>query len=111
MQHYLDAVRPRLVEYHTGDTLFLDGHGVSFREHQFTNLVSTCVQRAGLDKPDACNLFRHSAATLMHENGADIRYVQVLLGHADISTTQVYTHVAIKKLREVYAETHPAAKY
>ncbi len=110
VEKYLDEERPRIAKLLSGNTLFLDDHGEAFREHQLTSLVSLCVQRAGIDKPGACNLYRHSAATLMHENGADLRYVQELLGHADISTTQVYTHIAINKLREVYAKTHPAAK-
>ncbi|MGH7407124.1 MAG: tyrosine-type recombinase/integrase, partial [Candidatus Methylomirabilales bacterium] len=56
----------------------------------------------------ACHLFRHTCATLMLENGADVRYIQALLGHADLASTQVYTHVAIGKLKEVHTATHPA---
>jgi integrase/recombinase XerD len=58
----------------------------------------------------ACNLFRHSTATLMHESGAYILHIQEMVGHAGISTTQVYTHVSIPELQEVYAKTHPAAR-
>ena len=110
IQLYLKYVRPRLQQLPSGPVLFLDNKGLKFREHQLTRIVSKYVRRAGIRKPGACNLFRHSTATLMHENGADIRVVQDMLGHADISTTQVYTHVAINKLREVYAATHPAAR-
>ncbi len=66
------------------------------------------VNRAGIRKRGACNLFRHSTATPIHENSADIRYVQEMLGHADNSTTHVYTHVTVNKLRDVYKKTHPA---
>lgn len=107
---YLRDVRPRLARVESGPALFLDSQGRRFREQQLTRLVSKYVKRAGIQKRGACNLFRHSTATLMHENGADLRYVQEMLGHADISTTQIYTHVTICKLREVYARTHPAAK-
>jgi integrase/recombinase XerD len=60
-------------------------------------------------KAGACHLLRHCMATHMHENGADIRHIQALLGHADIKTTQIYTQVAIRALQQVYAATHPAA--
>lgn len=107
---YLKHVRPRLQNLKSGRTLFLDNKGLRYREHQLTRITAKYVRRAGVRKSGACNLFRHSTATLMHQNGADIRYVQDMLGHADISTTQIYTHVAINKLREVYSETHPAAQ-
>lgn len=108
VRRYLDEMRPSLAVLNSGNSLFLNNHGLRFKEKQLTNLASRCIHRAGIDKPGACNLFRHSAATLMHDNGADLLYVQELLGHADISTTQVYTHVTIKKLREIYVKTHPA---
>ncbi|MET1255322.1 tyrosine-type recombinase/integrase [Aliikangiella maris] len=105
---YLEQVRPKLANIESGVTLFLANDGLKYRPQQLTRLASKYVRRAGIKKPGACNLFRHSTATLMHENGADIRYVQEMLGHADISTTQVYTHVTINKLREVYKLCHPA---
>jgi integrase/recombinase XerD len=62
-------------------------------------------------KPGACHLFRHTAATLMLEGGADVRYIQAMLGHASLSTTQIYTHVSITKLREIHEQTHPGRLY
>ncbi|NVJ65364.1 MAG: tyrosine-type recombinase/integrase [Gammaproteobacteria bacterium] len=108
---YLKEVRPKLATVKSSRTLFVDDIGLEFREQQLTRMVSKYVRRAGIKVRGACNLFRHSTATLMHENGADIRHVQEMLGHADISTTQIYTHVAIKKLVDVYLNTHPAAKH
>lgn len=107
---YLKKVRPTLASAKSGAALFIDDKGLAFREQQLTRMVSKYVKRAGIKVKGACNLFRHGTGTLMHENGADIRHVQEMLGHADISTTQIYTHVAITKLAEVYASTHPAAQ-
>ena len=64
--------------------------------------------RPGVAKQGACHLFRHTAATLMLEGGADVRYIQAMLGHVSLATTQIYTHVTIAKLREVHERTHPA---
>ena len=66
--------------------------------------------QAGIGKTGSCHLFRHTMATLMLENGADIRYIQAILGHAHLQATQIYTHVSIRKLKEVHAATHPAAR-
>jgi phage-related protein len=66
------------------------------------------VKAAGIAKSGACHVFRHTAATLMLDGGADIRVVQEILGHADFSTTQIYTHVSIRRLKEVHARAHPA---
>ena len=63
---------------------------------------------AGVKKPGACHLFRHACATHMLENGADTRFIQALLGHADLGTTQIYTRVSIDKLSEIHDATHPA---
>ena len=65
------------------------------------------MQRAALGKSGSCHLFRHTMATLMLENGADIRYIQAMLGHAELSTTQIYTQVSIRKLKEIHTATHP----
>jgi integrase/recombinase XerD len=65
------------------------------------------VNAADTGKNGACHLFRHTMATLMLENGADIRYIQAMLGHAELSTTQIYTQVSIRKLKEIHTATHP----
>jgi len=65
---------------------------------------------AGIRMPGSCHLLRHACATHMLENGADIRYIQALLGHADLRSTQIYTQVSISKLKEVHAATHPAGR-
>jgi integrase/recombinase XerD len=67
------------------------------------------VKRAELGKHGGCHLFRHTMATLMLENGADIRFIQAMLGHAELSTTQIYAQVAIRQLQKVHATTHPGA--
>ena len=73
-------------------------------------MAARYIRLAGIDKGGSCNQFRHAAATHMVDNGADIRHVQAMLGHADISTTQVYVHVSMKKLKDVYLKTHPSAQ-
>jgi integrase/recombinase XerD len=65
------------------------------------------VDAAGTGKTGACHLFRHTMATLMLENGADIRFIQAMLGHAELSTTQIYTQVSIRKLKDIHTATHP----
>jgi integrase/recombinase XerD len=70
-------------------------------------MVRDYVNAADLGKSGSCHLFRHTMATLMLENGADIRYIQAMLGHAELSTTQIYTQVSIRKLKEIHTATHP----
>lgn len=107
---YTGKVRPKLAKLKSGQALFLANDGMRYRANQLTRIASSYVKRAGIEKAGACNLFRHSTATLMHENGADLRYVQEMLGHADISTTQIYMYVSPVKLKEVYQRAHPAAR-
>lgn len=109
VDRYCRQVRPRHRSLTSGDTLFLSGTGRPVNADQLGQMVGRYIRRVGINKPGACHLFRHSAATAMLDNGADIRHVQELLGHADISTTQIYTHVAIRQLERVYSRTHPAA--
>jgi len=104
---YLTEARPKLVSIESEDALFLTSKGKPINPDQVGQMVGKYVRRAGIDKPGACHLFRHAVATAMLDAGADIRSVQELLGHKDISTTQIYTHVAIKKLERVYNNTHP----
>lgn len=107
LTRYLKDIRPIFVNGRSGATLFLTNKGERYRSKSLSDMVKKYMKRAGIHRYGACNLFRHTTATSMLENGADIRHVQEMLGHASISTTQIYTHVTIKKLREVYAHTHP----
>ena len=75
-----------------------------------SNLVAKYVDAAAIGKEGACHLLRHTMATVMLENGAGIRYIQAMLGHASLETTQIYTRVSIRKLKEVHTATHPARK-
>lgn len=72
-------------------------------------MVGRYVKLSGMKRGGACHLFRHATATIMLDNGAELRHVQEMLGHADISTTQIYTHVSRIKLGEVYNKSHPSA--
>lgn len=107
---YLADGRPALAGPASGGALFLGRKGRRLSVSQLSRLVSGHLRAAGI-VGGSCHLFRHAAATLMLEGGADLRYIQEYLGHADISSTQVYTHVTIKRLRAVYAKTHPAARH
>jgi len=108
---YIKHVRPTLLAGSSGMALFLDNRGLKFRDTQLSDLVKKYILSAGFEVNAACNLFRHSAATHMLEGGADIREIQEYMGHADISTTQKYTHLSNPHLDRKYKETHPSAKY
>jgi integrase/recombinase XerD len=105
---YLDEARPSLVIEPDGGYVFLHEFGEPFEKGRLSDLVKKHLRAAGIDKPGACHLFRHAMATQMLENGADIRFIQMILGHAQLTTTEIYTHVSITKLKEVHALTHPA---
>jgi integrase len=107
---YLADTRPRLAVEPDDGILFLTVDGTPFSPDRLTGLVADYVKRSGVGKPGACHLFRHTMATLMLEGGADIRFIQQMLGHADISTTQIYTEVSLRQLRAIHTATHPAAQ-
>jgi len=107
---YLGESRPELVAAIDDGALFLSSMGEALSLDHVSILVRQYVDRADLGKRGACHLFRHTAATLMLENGADIRFIQQLLGHAKLDTTAIYTQVSIHKLKEVHALTHPGAR-
>lgn len=106
---YIGKIRPMIAHICAGTTLFLNNRGLRFRANQLSEMVSRYVKLAGLNRAGACHLFRHSSATIFLKNGADLRFVQEFLGHADISTTQIYTHVAPTQLSAVYQQRHPSA--
>ncbi len=107
---YLDEVRPMLAMEPDDGVLFLTRLREGFSGERVSDMVREYVDQANLGKRGACHMFRHTMATLMLEGGADIRFIQAMLGHADISTTQIYTRVAIRKLKQVHELTHPGAK-
>jgi integrase/recombinase XerD len=108
LARYVDDVRPQLVIEPDGGSLFLTDYGEPLEKNRLGDLVRRYVDYAGITVPGSCHLFRHACATHMLENGADIRYIQVLLGHSSVETTQIYTQVSIMKLKEIHAATHPA---
>jgi len=105
---YTDEVRPGLVVEPDDGSLFLHEYGEAFHKNRLSDLVKKYIEQAGIDKPGACHIFRHTMATLMLDNGADIRHIQMMLGHSQLSTTEIYTQVSIRKLKEIHALTHPA---
>ena len=110
IEKYVTEVRPGLVVEPDEGTLFLTNTGDPFTPNRLTQLVRNYVDAAEIGKRGACHLFRHTMATIMLENGADIRFIQEMLGHAELSTTQIYTQVSIKKLKEIHTATHPSAR-
>jgi integrase/recombinase XerD len=106
---YLAEARPKLVVEPDPGVLFLTADGTVFSLDRLTQLARDYVTSSGVGKQGACHLFRHTMATLMLEGGADIRYIQAMLGHAELSTTQIYTQVSIRTLQAVHAATHPGA--
>ena len=109
IRRYLEETRPLLEVSVTERALFITGYGERFSPTYLGNWVRKTIDKAGLERSGSCHLFRHSCATHMLENGADIRYIQQLLGHARLDTTQIYTEVSILQLRAVHARTHPTA--
>ncbi|MEI7909597.1 MAG: tyrosine-type recombinase/integrase, partial [Verrucomicrobiota bacterium] len=107
LDRFLAEARPLFDHLPNETALFLSGYGTRITPAYLGTWVAGQMKKAGITKPGACHLLRHSMATDMHCNGADIRHVQEMLGHARLETTQIYTHVNIKALAEVHARTHP----
>jgi len=108
LSRYIEQVRPHFVA--KVDNLFLTNAGDPLKTSYLTRAVREYIEAAGVKIDGSCHIFRHSMATLMLENGADIRFIQEMLGHARLSTTQIYTKVSIEKLKEVHRNTHPAER-
>jgi len=106
---YLREARPQLAVEPDDATLFLTQYGEPFHPDALSNLARDLIAQANLGKSGSCHTFRHTMATLMLEGGANLRYIQQMLGHAELSSTEIYTHVAIRKLQKIHAATHPGA--
>ena len=107
MQRYLDAGRPKLVTQKSPGTVFLTKRGTPFAAVTLWLRIKQRVSRAGIECNVTPHMLRHSFATHLLENGADLRVIQELLGHTSISTTEIYTHVTGNRLREVHEKFHP----
>lgn len=110
LDKYLEKTRPLLDTPRSDRALFLSGYGERLSVGYLGNWVRRVIDAVGIRREGSCHLLRHSCATHMLENGADIRFIQQMLGHARLDTTQIYTDVSIVQLREVHARTHPHAR-
>ncbi|MGA1824475.1 MAG: site-specific tyrosine recombinase XerD [bacterium] len=109
LQNYLKNGRPHLVKAQNTTAIFINRYGNELTRQGVWKVIKHYSLQAGLLKNVAPHTLRHSFATHLLENGADLRVIQTLLGHADISTTQIYTHLTLEKVKEMYKQYHPRA--
>jgi len=107
IRRYLKEARPELLAGRASDDLFVTARGAAMTRQMFWHLLRGHARKAGLKKPISPHTLRHAFATHLLNHGADLRVVQLLLGHSDISTTQIYTHVARERLKQLHAKHHP----
>jgi len=108
LSRYLSESRDQFLIDRHQDTLFLTDSGGEFGNGNLGNKVKRYMKHADINVMGSCHLLRHAMATHMLENGADLRFIQAMLGHSNLNTTQIYTHVSIRQLQQVHSETHPA---
>ena len=109
LQDYLEHVRPQMIEHPDEQALFVNMSGERMSRQGFWKIIKHYQEKAGIQKDITPHTLRHSFAVHLLENGADLRSLQVMLGHADISSTQIYTQIVSQRLKEVYQKAHPRA--
>ena len=109
IQDYVKNVRPQLISDSSEDALFVNMNGERMSRQGFWKIIKFYQEKAGIQKDITPHTLRHSFAVHLLENGADLRSIQEMLGHADISSTQIYTHVIKRQLKDVYQKAHPRA--
>ena len=107
LDHYVKDIRPQLLKGDDNEDLFITNRGRGFTRQGLWKTIKKYETLSGISKNITPHTFRHSFATHLIENGADLRAVQEMLGHSDISTTQIYTQISTTKIREMYKQFHP----
>ncbi len=107
IEQYLKKSRPRILKGKRSNYLFITGRGSCMTRLRFWQIVREIAQAAGIDKNISPHMIRHSFATHLLSHGADLRAVQMMLGHADIATTQIYTHIDQDRLKNIHKKFHP----
>ena len=107
IQRYLDCARLHILGNKKSDDMFVTQRGRAMTRQMFWHMIKRYAIKAGVNKPISPHTLRHAFATHLINHGADLRVVQMLLGHADITTTQIYTHVAQERLKQIHAQHHP----
>jgi integrase/recombinase XerD len=110
LEKYLEESRPKLLIQPNEKALFLSSYGEAFNPDVLSRMVTRFIKKAEIERQGSCHLLRHTCATHMLEGGADIRFIQQLLGHEKLETTAIYTQVSIEQLKAVHSQTHPAEK-
>ena len=109
LQDYIRSVRPQIIVDSDEEALFVNMNGERMSRQGFWKIIKYYQEKAGIQKDITPHTLRHSFAVHLLENGADLRSIQEMLGHADISSTQIYTHVIKKQLKDIYNKAHPRA--